>query len=103
MSAVAHSEPRIASVVVVADPEKTITPRQLELLALYASGYDYTQIGSMKFLSPHTVKWHLSNALSRSRARNLTHLCVILIDAGMIRRSAEGGYEPVADMRVAGD
>lgn len=100
VSVAARSEAHIGRV--VADPERTITPRQLELLALYASGYGYEDIGSMKFLSPHTVKWHLANALQRSHARNLTHLCVILIEAGMIARSGDS-YAPVPDLRVAGD
>jgi DNA-binding CsgD family transcriptional regulator len=102
VSAAAHSGAPTA-ISVVADPEHTITPRQLELLALYASGYSYEDIGRMKFLSPHTVKWHLARALDRSHARNLAHLCVLLIDSGMIRHAAEHDYEPVQDLRIVSE
>ena len=102
MSAVARSAPIKDSGGPV-DPETTVTPRQLELLALYASGYGYDDIGRMKFFSPYTVKYHLSLALRRSSARNLTHLCSLLVEKGMIRRNAEGFYEPVQDLRIAGE
>lgn len=101
MSAVARSEQRIGGVV-PADLEATITPRQLELLALYASGYSYTEIGTIRFISPYTVRNILLRALSHTQARNLTHLCVIVCQAGMIRRNTEGIYEPVSpDLRIA--
>jgi DNA-binding CsgD family transcriptional regulator len=102
VSAVAPSE-RTKDFIVPVDPETTITPRQLELLALYASGYDYAAIGRVKFFSPHTVRYHLGWALRRSGARNLTHLCSVLVEKGMIRRNAEGLYEPVQDLRIAGE
>jgi DNA-binding NarL/FixJ family response regulator len=85
------------------DPEKSVTPRQLELLALYASGYRYEHIARVKFLSPYTVRRHMALAVARSGARNLTHLCSALVEAGMIRRNAENIYEPVApDLRIVG-
>jgi DNA-binding NarL/FixJ family response regulator len=102
LSAFASSERDTASGTPV-DPERTVTPRQLELLALYASGYGYEHIARVKFLSPYTVKYHMSRAVSRSGARNLTHLCAALAEAGMIRRNAENIYEPVQDLRIAGE
>lgn len=83
------------------DPETSITPKQLEMLALYASGYSYDDIGRMKFFSRHSVKSYLRQAVIHSGARNLTHLCTALVDAGMIRLNAEGNYEPVSDLRIA--
>lgn len=89
--------------VATADLEAVITPGQLELLALYASGYSYGDIGNIKFLSPYTVRNKLMLALRRSGCRNLTHLSVALLEAGMIRRTSEYIYEPVGqDLRVAG-
>jgi DNA-binding NarL/FixJ family response regulator len=102
VTAVVRSDP-ISVSRIVADPETTITPRQLELLALYASGYSYSEIGAAKFMSYEGVKSSLTRALARTGARNLTHLCVIACEAGMIRRSPQGIYEPVADLRVAGE
>ena len=77
-----------------------ITPRQLELLALYASGYDYDEIAAMKFLSRHTVKNILARASKATGARNLTHLSVICLDAGLIRRNGSASYKPVQEERV---
>ena len=74
--------------------EEVITPRQLELLALYASGFDYQQIGEMKFLSPYTVRNTLLYLNARVGARNLTHLSVMCLDAGLIRRSENGMFVP---------
>lgn len=102
MSAAASFEPTSVSGLPV-DPETTVTPNQLELLALYASGYGYERIGSIKFLSPYTVRNNLRSALRRSGARNLTHLCAVMAEKGMIRRNAEGVYMPVQDLRIAGE
>jgi hypothetical protein len=55
----------------------------------------------MKFFSPYTVRNHCIKALRRSGARNLTHLCSGLAEAGMIRRNADDIYEPVQDLRIA--
>jgi DNA-binding NarL/FixJ family response regulator len=87
----------------VANLEAVITPGQLELLALYASGYSYGDIGSIKFLSKYTVRNKLTLALERSGCRSLTHLCMALLEARMVQSAADGHYEPVAqDLRVAG-
>ena len=87
----------------VVDPESTVTPSQLELLALYASGYSYEEIGRAKFMSYQGVRKSLWRACDRSGARNPTHLCVALLDHGMIRVNAEGMYEPIQDLRIAGE
>ena len=72
------------------DPENTITPIQLELLSLYASGYSYEQIGSMKFRSPYTVRNTLLLAQRRTGARNLTHLVAAVVEAQMVRAESSG-------------
>jgi len=87
---------------VISSPENVITPRQLELLALYASGHSKEQIGEIKFLSPHTVRNILAVAQERVGARNLTHLCVICVDAGLIRKNGVG-YKPVQVEGVVGE
>lgn len=85
------------------DPENTVTPIQLELLALYASGYSYDQIGSLKFRSPYTVRNTLLLAQRRAGARNLVHLVSAVVQAQMIRLNKDGIWEPVQDMRIAGE
>jgi DNA-binding CsgD family transcriptional regulator len=86
---------------VIADPLEVVTPRQLELLALYASGQDIAAIGEIKHLSPFTVRNIMANARERVGARNLTHLCVILLDSGLLVKNGTG-YMPVQDERLIG-
>jgi DNA-binding CsgD family transcriptional regulator len=101
VSAVAHSEAGIAADL-VADPENVVTPRQLEFLALYASGNSYAEISGIKFLSPYTVRNTLLFAVQRSGARNLTHLCAVLIMRGALVRDGHGSFAPDQDLRIVG-
>jgi DNA-binding CsgD family transcriptional regulator len=84
------------------DPFSVLTPRQLELLAMYASGYQIDEIAATKFLSYSSVKQTLSLARDRMDAKNLTHLCVICVDSGVIRRNGVG-YKPVQADGVVGE
>jgi DNA-binding CsgD family transcriptional regulator len=86
----------------IADPAKTLTPRQLELLALYASGHDLRQIAAIKFISYSAVKQTLALARERVGAQSLTHLCVICVDAGVLVRNGVG-YKPIQEERVVGE
>lgn len=85
-----------------ANPENVLTPRQLELLALYASGQQISEIASIKFLSPYTVRNILGLARERVGARNLTHLCVICVESGVIAKNGTG-YKPVQVEGVVGE
>lgn len=87
---------------VTLDPANIVTPRQLEMVALYASGYDYAQIGEIKFLSPFTVRNNLYLACERVGARNLTHLAVLCMDHGLIQKNGQG-YKPIQEERVVGE
>ena len=77
-----------------------VTPRQLELLAMYASGHSIEEIATSKFLSPSTVKQTMATARKRAKAKTLTHLCVMLMEHGLIRRSVYGDYVPVEDTSI---
>jgi DNA-binding CsgD family transcriptional regulator len=84
------------------DPRDTITPRQLELLALYASGYSLSEIATMKFLAIATVNRTMGRARERVGAKNMAHLCVLCLDAGIIRKNGTG-YKPVQEEGVVGE
>lgn len=84
------------------DPITTLTPRQLELLAMYASGSTLEEIATAKFLSYSSVKQSLASARERVGAKSLTHLCVLSVDAGVIVKS-NGGYKPVQDDRIVSE
>jgi DNA-binding CsgD family transcriptional regulator len=86
----------------IADPNETLTPRQIELLALYASGKELREIATIKFLSYSAVQQCLATARERVGATNLSHLCAICIDAGVIKRNGVG-FKPVQDERVVGE
>jgi DNA-binding CsgD family transcriptional regulator len=85
------------------DPEHTVTPQELEVLALYASGYSYEEIGAIKIMSQYTVRNWLRRAVARSGARNATHLTSICAHHQIIRLAASGNFEPVQDLRIAGE
>jgi DNA-binding NarL/FixJ family response regulator len=71
-----------------------VTHRQLELLAMYASGYSIDEIATAKFLSSSTVKQTMATARKKASARSLTHLCVMLKEHDLIQRSISGDYVP---------
>lgn len=79
----------------------TITPRQLEILALYASGYQLDEIAQLKFLSYSSVKQTAATARERAGARSLTHLCVMLVDEGLIQKNGRV-YKPIQPERIIG-
>lgn len=104
MSVAAHSGRTMPYGGAHVDPEHTVTPSELELLALYASGFSYDEIGRTKFLSPYTVRNKLRAAMLRSGARNPTHLAAVAVQRQIIRLAPSGLFEPVAqDLRIAGD
>lgn len=85
------------------DVGNTVTPLELEVLALYASGYSYKEIGDLKFISPLTVRNRLYHALDRSGARNVMHLAAIAVEQHLIRLGPSGLFEPDQDLRIAGE
>jgi len=49
---------------------KRLTPRQLEILQLIASGHSTAVIAQRLCLSPETVRWHVKSILRKLRAKN---------------------------------
>lgn len=84
------------------DPTKAITPRQLELVAMYASGVELRDIAIRKFLSYSTVQTTLATAKARMGAQTLAHLCVLCIEYGLIVRNGTG-FKPVQVDGVVGE
>src|SRR5262245_42358741 len=96
------TEAETSQMSMIADPAETLTPRQLEYLALYASGKELREIASIKFVSYAAVQKCLGEAKERVGAANLTHLCVLAVESGVIRKNGVG-YKPVQDERVVGE
>lgn len=80
----------------------TITPRQLELLALYASGHAQVEIAEMKFVSLNTVRNTLHEARVRAGCRTMPQLCAMAVDHGLIVKNGHG-YKPVQIEGVVGE
>jgi len=82
-----------------ANPAQILTVRQIELIALYASGHSIPEIAAMKFLAPKSVNNTLYRAKERVGARNLAHLCVLALEGGVIVRNGVG-FKPLQDERL---
>lgn len=85
----------------IQDPGKVITPHQLELIALLANGYNLNQIAGMKFMSYSAAKQALQRAKENAGARNLTHLCTLCMEHGLLVRAGLA-YIPVQEDGVRG-
>ena len=64
-----------------------LTPRQLELLRLIASGYTENEIGARLRLTRGTIKEHLARARERLHAANTVHAAVLAIKDGLLSLS----------------
>lgn len=86
--------PRIASGLVrrLREPATTepalsgapLTPRELEILELIARGLDNPEIAQTLYLSPHTVKNHVSSILVKLHAENRLQAAVRAVRGGLV-------------------
>jgi DNA-binding NarL/FixJ family response regulator len=56
------------------DKVKSLTTKQLEVLALYAAGYTGPEISKKLFLSGHTVRNRIRYAIKKTGAKSITQL-----------------------------
>ena len=56
---------------------KTVTPRELEVLALVAKGYSTAEIAKELWITPETVQTHVKRMLRRLGARSRAHAVAI--------------------------
>ena len=61
-----------------------LSPRELEVLSLVANGSNNREIADALYLSPLTVKTHVSRILTKLRARDRVQLVVIAYQAGLV-------------------
>jgi DNA-binding NarL/FixJ family response regulator len=61
-----------------------LSPRELEVLGFIARGHTNREIADTLYLSPLTVKTHVSRILMKLRARDRVQLVVIAYQAGLV-------------------
>lgn len=61
---------------IVLSNESVLTPRELEILKLLASGARNQEIAARLFLSVHTVEYHVTHILQKLEVRNRTEASI---------------------------
>jgi DNA-binding NarL/FixJ family response regulator len=79
------SQPEQATVT-APDGLDELSPRELEVLGLVAQGSTNREIAEALYLSPLTVKTHVSRILTKLRARDRVQLVVIAYQTGLVSR-----------------
>ncbi len=62
-----------------------LTPREREVMAMVGQGLSNEQIGAAIFLSPATIRTHVSHAMTKLGARDRAQLVVIAYQTGLIK------------------
>jgi DNA-binding NarL/FixJ family response regulator len=62
-----------------------LTPREREVVALVAAGLSNEEISGRIYVSPSTVKTHVTRALAKLGARDRAQLVVFAYQAGLVR------------------
>jgi DNA-binding NarL/FixJ family response regulator len=71
----------------VPDGLDELSPRELEVLSLIARGSNNREVAEALYLSPFTVKTHVSRILRKLHARDRVQLVVIAYQAGVVTPS----------------
>lgn len=61
----------------------TLTPRELEVLTLIAQGLANREIAEILFISPHTVKNHVSNIYRKLGEHDRTKVALLAAKLGL--------------------
>jgi DNA-binding CsgD family transcriptional regulator len=70
-----------------------VTNRQLDILALHASGNTAPEIAKIEFVSLHTVRSHLKTTKRLMRAKTLTQCVAVAVNAGRLEVREDGSVQ----------
>ena len=84
----APSDSRVRPLAPVQPSEPLLTPREREITALLALGHNGEEIAIELFLSRHTVRTHIRNAMTRAEAKTRAHLIALAVESGEITLGA---------------
>jgi DNA-binding NarL/FixJ family response regulator len=77
--------PEVAAHIAEHLADESLTPREIEVLALVASGNRNKEIGARLFISEETVKVHVKHVMEKLGASDRTQAVAIAIRRGIIR------------------
>ncbi|MDT8378974.1 MAG: LuxR C-terminal-related transcriptional regulator [Desulfotignum sp.] len=60
-----------------------MTHRQIQVLRLLADGLSYKEIGARLFLSPRTIKYHMTEIMDRLHLENRTQVLAFVGQMGL--------------------
>ncbi len=69
----------------------TLTPREREVLALFAQGFTSRTIGERLWIHQYTAVNHMVSIQRKLGARNTTHAVVLALSHGLISVDGGGG------------
>jgi DNA-binding CsgD family transcriptional regulator len=67
-----------------ARPQRALSPREEQVLAMVAGGLSEDAIAEILYLSPFTVKSHMKHVMMKLDARNRVHAVAIALRNGII-------------------
>ena len=82
---------RLPSATAPAPPAVALTTREREVLALIARGWDNAEIGQQLFVSPSTVKHHVSHVLDKLGVQNRLQAAAFAIRHGLAEDDRDSG------------
>ena len=69
-------------------PQLLLTAREREIIGFLAEGMSGEKIAAQLFLSGHTVRTHIRNAMAKTNTRTRAHLVTLAADSGAISLGA---------------
>jgi len=69
------------------DPEESLSPRQVEILALITGGYTYKEVASQLFISERTVKYQMADILKQLHLQNRSQAIAYARKTGLVKEN----------------